>query len=180
MAKWREESGKTIKGAEEGSSAESDVAPAEEPGSRTEARAKARAKARTKARAKARTKAKAGPGTTAPASHARGDGRRARDGNPLRTGVRRASDIAAELVGIVATIICVLLALHIAFVVFSANGDNTIVRAVNNWADRFAWRFHDIFVPKDERVGVLVNYGLAAFVYLIAGRVAAGLIRRIR
>jgi hypothetical protein len=28
-------------------------------------------------------------------------------------------------------------------------------------------------------VGVLVNYGIAAVVYLIAGRVAAGLIRRI-
>jgi hypothetical protein len=94
--------------------------------------------------------------------------------------VRRASGTAADLVRILAMIICVLLALHIAFVVFSANRDNSIVRTVNDWADWFAWRFRDMFVPKDERVGVLVNYGIAAVVYLIVGRVAAGLIRRIR
>jgi hypothetical protein len=93
--------------------------------------------------------------------------------------VRRVSDTAADVVRIIAMIICVLLALHIAFVVFSANHDNSIVRTVDDWADWFAWRFRDMFVPKDERVGVLVNYGIAAVVYLIAGRVAAGLIRRI-
>jgi hypothetical protein len=101
------------------------------------------------------------------------------DENTLRTGAKRVTAAAATLVRIIAMIICVLLALHIAFVVFTANHDNSIVRAVNGWADWFAWRFRDMFVPKDQRVGVLVNYGIAAVVYLIAGRVAAGLIRRI-
>jgi hypothetical protein len=102
------------------------------------------------------------------------------NGVDLRAGVRRAAELAAGLVGVAATVICVLLALHIAFVVFSANDDNAIVSTVNGWADWFAWRFHDMFVPKDERVRVLVNYGIAAVVYLIAGRVVAGLIRRVR
>jgi hypothetical protein len=110
----------------------------------------------------------------------RGRGRRARSGNGVRAGVKRISDAAATAVRIIAMVICVLLALHIAFVVFTANEANSIVRSVNDWADWFAWRFRDIFVPKDRRVGVLVNYGIAAVVYLIAGRVAAGLIRRIR
>ncbi|MGH3380143.1 MAG: hypothetical protein ACRDP6_35970 [Actinoallomurus sp.] len=156
MAKWREESGKPIKGAEDTPNPASGKTPptTAEPSSAR--------------------------GTTAPARHERAAGRRARDGKTLRTGVRRASDVAANLVGVVATIICVLLALHIAFVVFSANDDNTIVRTVNDWAGWFAWRFHDIFVPKDERVGALVNYGIAATVYLIVGRVVSGLIRRIR
>jgi hypothetical protein len=100
-------------------------------------------------------------------------------GTGLRGGLKRVSSAAANLVGIIAMIICILLALHIAFVVFSANGANTIVHTVNDWADWFAWRFRDMFVPKDQRVGVLVNYGIAAAVYLIAGRIAAGLIRRI-
>src|SRR4051812_14597892 len=143
MAKWREESGKTINGGESDSSPETD------------------------------------PDDPSRAVR-RGPGRRARDGNGLRTGVRRASDLAANLVRILAMIICVLLALHIAFVVFSANQDNAIVRTVNDWADWFAWRFRDMFVPKDERVGVLVNYGIAAVVYLLAGRVLGSLIRRIR
>ncbi len=105
---------------------------------------------------------------------------RLRHGNGLRTGLRRAADTAASLVRVVATVVCVLLALHIAFVVFSANHDNVIVRTVNDWAGWFAWRFRDLFVPKDHRVGVLVNYGIAAVVYLIAGRAVANLIRRLR
>jgi hypothetical protein len=121
------------------------------------------------------------PETAAP-GHAgrRRLGRRHRDGDNVRAGVKRISGAAATLVTIIAMIICVLLALHIAFVVFAANHDNSIVGTVNDWADWFAWRFRDMFVPKDQRVGVLVNYGIAAVVYLIAGRVAAGVIRRIR
>jgi hypothetical protein len=99
--------------------------------------------------------------------------------NP-RVSVRRAAELAAGLVGVAATVICVLLALHIAFVVFSANADNAIVSTVNGWAEWFAWRFRDMFVPKDEHVRVLVNYGIAAVVYLVAGRAIAGLIRRVR
>jgi hypothetical protein len=156
MAKWREESGKTIKGAGGDSDPEPQGTSTTKPTPETM------------------------PAARSSARRDGAHGRRARDGNGLRTGVRRASDVAANLVGIVAMIICVLLALHIAFVVFSANDDNSIVSAVNDWADWFAWRFRDIFVPKDERVGVLVNYGIAAVVYLIAGRVVSGLIRRIR
>ena len=156
MAKWREDSGKTIKGAEDASN----PAPKEPSEARTD------------------------PGhatdTTVPRRRERTTARSARDGNSLRTGLQRVSAAAANLVGIIAMIICVVLALHIAFVVFSANDGNAIVRTTNDWADWFAWRFHDIFVPKDERVGVLVNYGIAAVVYLVAGRVVSGLIRRIR
>jgi preprotein translocase subunit SecG len=150
MAKWREEPGKSIKGED------SVPSPDEESPTAT---------------------------TTAPKTTARerrGAGHRLRTGTGLRSGVGRVSGAAATLVRVLAMIICVLLALHIAFVVFSANQDNAIVRTVNDWADWFAWRFRDIFVPKDERVGVLVNYGIAAVVYLIVGRIVAGLIRRVR
>ena len=169
MAKWRDESDKTIKGTEEN--------PDPKRGEATTARTEPANSPETRPETTVRT----APETTASGRHTPGRGHRSRErGGGLRTGLRRVTDIAANLVGIAAMIICVLLALHIAFVVFSANGDNAIVSAVNRWADWFAWRFHDIFVPKDERVGVLVNYGIAAVVYLIAGRVASGLIRRIR
>ena len=107
-------------------------------------------------------------------------GRHRPDGDPLRRGLARAAGIAATVVAVAATIVAVVLALHIAFVVFSANPANPIVRTVNDRAQGFAWEFRDMFTPKDERVAVLVNYGIAAIVYLIAGRVGAGLIRRIR
>jgi hypothetical protein len=155
MAKWREESGKSIKDAEE----KPRNAPEEEPTAKTTATSE----------------------TTDPGRRRTGHRARPRDGgNGLRTGLRRVCDTAADVVRLGAMIICVLLALHIAFVVFSANHDNAIVRTVDDGADWFAWQFRDIFVPKDERVGVLVNYGIAAVVYLIAGRVVGGLFRRIR
>ena len=97
-----------------------------------------------------------------------------------RAGVARVSEAAATAVRVAATIICVLLALHIAFVVFKANQANSIMRTINDWADWFAWRFRDMFVPKDERVRVLADYGIAAVAYLIAGRIVSGLLGRIR
>jgi hypothetical protein len=105
---------------------------------------------------------------------------RTQDGGHPRAGIARVTETAATTVRVIAMIICVLLALHIAFVMFKANEANSIVRTINSWAHWFAWRFRDMFVPKDERVGVLVNYGIAAVVYLIAGRVVSGLIGRIR
>jgi hypothetical protein len=107
-------------------------------------------------------------------------GRHRPDGEPLRNGLAKVTGTLATLVAVAATMIAIVLALHIAFVVFSANAANPIVRTVNDWAEWFAWQFRDMFTPKDQRVAVLVDYGIAAVVYLIAGRVVAGLIRRIR
>ncbi|MEV5748062.1 hypothetical protein AB0L00_09610 [Actinoallomurus sp. NPDC052308] len=106
-------------------------------------------------------------------------GRHRPDGERLRNGLGRATGVLATLVAVAATVIAVVLALHIAFVVFSANQANPIVRTVNDWSRGLAWEFRDLFTPKDRRVAVLVDYGIAAVVYLIAGRVGAGLIRRI-
>jgi lipopolysaccharide/colanic/teichoic acid biosynthesis glycosyltransferase len=119
--------------------------------------------------------------TEATSDHASGRnrGRRGRKSDAPREVLKRICDAAAGLVALIATIICVLLALRIAFVVFSANNDNSLVHGINELADRFAWRFRDMFVPHDEKVRVLVNDGIAAAVYLSAGRVVAGLIRRI-
>ncbi|MCO5968630.1 hypothetical protein [Actinoallomurus soli] len=114
-----------------------------------------------------------------PESAARSERRRP-DGEGLRTGLARTTGVLATLVAVAATVIAVVLALHIAFVVFSANQANPIVHRVNDWAHGLAWEFRDMFTPKDRRVAVLVDYGIAAVVYLIAGRVVAGLIRRIR
>jgi hypothetical protein len=79
---------------------------------------------------------------------------------------------------IVAVILAVIFAVHILFVVFSANPANSIVEFINRWADRFAWRFTSLFTPHSQKAGALANFGIAAIVYLIAGRIVAGIIRR--
>lgn len=92
----------------------------------------------------------------------------------------RAAGLLASLITFVATLIAVVFAVHIVFVVFSANPDNPFVIIVRNTAQPLAFVFRDLFLPEDERVRVLVNYGLAAVVYLVAGRLVAGLVRRTR
>lgn len=96
----------------------------------------------------------------------------------LRYGWRRVRDALATGIVIVAAAAAIILAVHVVFVVFEANGANGIVKTINSWADSLAWNFKDIFTPTDPKAAALVNYGLAAAIYLIVGRVLAALIRR--
>lgn len=93
-------------------------------------------------------------------------------------GWTRASGGLASLVTVVATLIAIMFALHIVFVVFEANPDNPVVVLVRDLSQSLAVFFRDLFLPDDERLRVLVNYGLAAVAYLVVGRFVAGLLRR--
>lgn len=97
----------------------------------------------------------------------------------VRAGWARGIGLLASAVMIVAVVLAVIFAVHILFVVFSANPANSIVEFINRWADRFAWEFNSLFTPHSQKVAALANYGIAAVVYLIAGRIVAGIIRRL-
>lgn len=100
--------------------------------------------------------------------------RRAPDGG----GRSRAADIIATVVSVATTIVVAILAVHIVFVVFEANSGNDIVHWFADRAGDLAWRFEDVFRPDDAKTAVAINYGLAALVYLVIGRVLAALVRR--
>jgi hypothetical protein len=107
----------------------------------------------------------------------------ARDGavqfaKAVRAGWARGIGLIASAVMIVAVIVAVILAVHILFAVFNANPHNSIVDFVNHWAAQFAWHFKSLFTPKSQRIATLANYGIAAIIYVIAGRIIAGIIRR--
>jgi len=36
----------------------------------------------------------------------------------------------------------------------------------------------DVFTPEDATIGVVLNYGLAALIYLVAGRIIAKALKR--
>jgi uncharacterized membrane protein len=91
---------------------------------------------------------------------------------------RRFRDALATVIVIAAAAAAIILAVHVVFVVFEANGANGIVKTINSWADSLAWNFKDIFTPTNPKTAALVNYGLAAVIYLIVGRVLAAVIRR--
>ncbi len=83
----------------------------------------------------------------------------------------------ASLIMVVAVLVALVLALHILFVILRANPDNAIVQFVEGLAGTLAWRFEGLFLLTRESVEVLVNFGLAAVVYLIVGAVLARLLR---
>jgi hypothetical protein len=95
-----------------------------------------------------------------------------------RTGGRVAS-IVASIVRWVGLIFAALLVIHVIFTVGSANPDNGIVSFVKSWANGLALGFDDLFTPSDEKLRVLVNYGIAAIFWLVVSGVLAKVIRRV-
>lgn len=90
--------------------------------------------------------------------------------------------ILAGLVRWVCLIFALILVLHIVFTVADANKENGIVEFVSSWADRLTLGFQDLFLSKpddDPKANVLVNFGIAAVVWLIISAVGASLIRRV-
>jgi hypothetical protein len=72
-----------------------------------------------------------------------------------------------------------ILVLHVIFVVGDANPGNGIVSFVSGWADTFSLGFKDLFTPADAKLKVLVNDGIAALFWLVAGALVARIIRRV-
>ncbi len=95
-----------------------------------------------------------------------------------RTGGRIAS-VVASIVRWIGLIFAALLVIHVIFTVGSANPDNGIVSFVKSWADSLALGFSDLFTPSDEKLRVLVNYGIAAIFWLVVSGVLARIIRRV-
>jgi hypothetical protein len=91
---------------------------------------------------------------------------------------RRGTWGLARLVNLVASLVAAVIVIGILLVVFEANRDNSIVNAVLDAARFLAGPFKDIFNLDNHKTEVAVNYGLAAAVYLIAGRLIARLIAR--
>ncbi|RMI33920.1 hypothetical protein EBO15_41055 [Actinomadura harenae] len=77
-------------------------------------------------------------------------------------------------------VVVLILVVYIVFVAFDANTGNTLVHRISGWADDLAWQFKDVFQPRNHKIEVTVNYGLAAVVYLVIGRILVALVRRIR
>ncbi|MEU4232142.1 hypothetical protein AB0F17_48285 [Nonomuraea sp. NPDC026600] len=85
----------------------------------------------------------------------------------LASAVRLASRLAA-----------LVLALYAVFTVFRANPANVWYQFVASLASSLSVGLANLFQLADIRWTTLVNYGLAALVWLIVGSVVAGLIRR--
>ncbi|MQA10947.1 MAG: hypothetical protein GEU98_20800 [Pseudonocardiaceae bacterium] len=91
----------------------------------------------------------------------------------------RIAGILAAVVRWVGLVFAVILVGHVVLVIGEANPDNWITGTVANWADPLAIGFKDLFIIEDDKLQVLVNYGIAAIFWLIVSAICARIIRRL-
>lgn len=85
---------------------------------------------------------------------------------------------AASAVMLVAAVIAAILVLGIILYAAEANARNSIVNLVYDVARFFGRPFDHLFERKDPKQYYLLNWGLAALVYLLIGAVIARFVRR--
>jgi hypothetical protein len=97
---------------------------------------------------------------------------------PVRATRTRITAVLATVIRIVGWLAVLVLVAHIVLSLGDANPANSITRFVSYWAGRLELGFQDLFAPPDARMRVVLNYGLAALVWLVASSVLASLVRR--
>jgi hypothetical protein len=91
---------------------------------------------------------------------------------------RRVLGGLAGLVRLVCRLIALLLVLYIGFVWGRANPANSWTIVVTDWAQRLNLGLGNLFSQPDPRIAVLINYGIAAVIWLVVGSVLSRLLRR--
>ncbi|MCW3819418.1 hypothetical protein ONA91_33750 [Micromonospora sp. DR5-3] len=91
---------------------------------------------------------------------------------------RNTATIVARFTVGVTSGVAFIFALHIFFSLAKANQSNGFVEFVYVLAKVFVLGFGDVFTPNDAKVGLVLNYGLAALVYLVVGRLIARALRQ--
>jgi hypothetical protein len=104
------------------------------------------------------------------------------------TGKRRGGLVAAygalgllaRVIDVAVAVVAVIIALGVLLVVLEANPSNDIVKLIHDAASWLVGPFKDFFTIDDPKLEIAVNWGLAVVVYVVVGRLVAGLLRRPR
>lgn len=95
------------------------------------------------------------------------------------TTVRQGLGIIATIVRIVGLAIVAILVGHIVLTLLEANPQNFLTEFVADWAAEFNLGLGDLFTPEQPKLGVALNYGVAAALWLVLTTVIVRLLRRV-
>ncbi len=87
--------------------------------------------------------------------------------------------MVARVIVLIASLVFLVIALGILLVVLDANAANAVVQAVTSAARFLVGPFDGLFTFRDQQLETAINWGIAGFVWLIAGALVARLLRRI-
>src|SRR3954447_10334099 len=82
----------------------------------------------------------------------------------------------ARLITAVAAVVAAIIVLAIVLRLLSANPSNGIVDAIHQAGSWLSSPFHGLFSPHNGDVRMVLNWGIAALVYLVVARVIARLV----
>jgi hypothetical protein len=92
---------------------------------------------------------------------------------------RRGIDVLGSIVRIAGMVIVSILVVHILLSLLGANPENWLTQWIWYAADTFNLRLSNLFPTEDPRWGVVLNYGIAALIWLLITAVVVRLLRRI-
>jgi beta-lactamase regulating signal transducer with metallopeptidase domain len=97
-----------------------------------------------------------------------------RGGASIRHELLKGAATAALLLAVAAAFI---LAICILFVVFEVNRENAVADAILSFGERLAGPLADIFERDSLKAQTVINYGIAAGIWLVGGFLAARVLR---
>src|SRR5436190_10821605 len=93
-----------------------------------------------------------------------------------RVAASRGRLMLARAISMVAAVVALILVLGIALVLLKANPSNQIVSAIHDAAQWLAGPFDGLFNLSKHRTEIAVNWGIAAVVWLVVGRLVARIV----
>jgi cytochrome b len=91
----------------------------------------------------------------------------------------RRRSVAGSIIRGIGAVIAIILILHILFALFGANPANQFVSFVASWANMLALWFANLFATGNPTMDLVLNYGLAAVVWLVVTGLLARLVSRV-
>jgi hypothetical protein len=95
------------------------------------------------------------------------------------TTARRGAGRLASVLQLIGLLIVAVLVVYIVLTLLDANFANTFAATVRELAAYVDLGLSNLFLPKDRKVAVLLNYGVAAVVWYVITAVVVRLVRRI-
>lgn len=97
--------------------------------------------------------------------------------HPVGEAVWRGTTVLAAILRIVGYACALVLVVYVVLAGVGVNPQNGVAQLVGALADTVVLAFRDLFLPADPRLRVVVDYGLAAIFWLLAGAIASRIVR---
>ena len=102
--------------------------------------------------------------------------RRSHTQDDLRALTRKVLTVAASVIRILTVIFAAILVIHVVLAVAGANPANGITIFFSDLANNLTLGIGDLFLPASESLRIILNYGLAAVVWIAIGIVVSKLL----